>query len=236
MDQILVIDDDKELCSLLESFLVTEGFNVVVENDPVRGVERALGASFFMVVLDVMMPGMSGFDVLRNVRKESMIPVIMLTARGDDVDRIIGLELGADDYLPKPFNPRELVARIRAIQRRMGATSQLQAPSQKLLCVGDISLCCSSRVVKKNDTPVEMTSAEFSMLEQLLKHAGEVVTRDYLSETVLGRELAPFDRSVDVHISGLRKKLGRKVDGAERIRSVRGRGYQYAGDRLAGDG
>jgi two-component system response regulator CpxR len=177
-----------------------------------------------------MLPGISGFEVLRSIRKSSGIPVLMLTARGEDVDRIVGLEMGADDYLPKPFNPRELVARIRAIQRR-GETNKEDTPqpvSLKRLTVGDITLDTGTRTVTKKGKTVEMTAAEFDLLEMLMRSAGEVVSRKDLVSKVLGRGLDPFDRSIDVHISSLRKKMGHKIKGMERIKTVRGIGYLYA--------
>jgi len=230
MNRILVIDDDEELCELLKDYLGPEGFEVEAVHDSDKGVERALSNDHDFVVLDVMLPGVSGFEVLRSVRKSSEIPVLMLTARGEDVDRIVGLEMGADDYLPKPFNPRELVARIRAIQRR-GETKKEETPqpvSLKQLSVGDITLDTGTRTVTKKGKIVELTAAEFDLLGMLLKSAGEVVSRKDLVSKVLGRGLDPFDRSIDVHISSLRKKLGHTIKGMERIKTVRGIGYLYA--------
>ncbi len=230
MSRILVIDDDEELCELLKDYLGPEGFEVEAVHDSDKGIERALSHEHDFVVLDVMLPGISGFEVLRSVRKSSGIPVLMLTARGEDVDRIVGLEMGADDYLPKPFNPRELVARIRAIQRR-GETNKedtSQPVSLKRLVSGDITLDTGTRTVTKKGRTVDLTAAEFDLLEMLLRSAGEVVSRRDLVSNVLGRGLDPFDRSIDVHISSLRKKLGHKIKGMERIKTVRGIGYLYA--------
>jgi two-component system response regulator CpxR len=230
MSRILVIDDDEELCELLKDYLGPEGFEIEAVHDADKGIERALSNEHDFVVLDVMLPGISGFEVLRSVRKSSGIPVLMLTARGEDVDRIVGLEMGADDYLPKPFNPRELVARIRAIQRR-GETKKedtSQPVSLKRLVSGDIALDTGTRRVTKKGKTVELTAAEFDLLEMLLRSAGEVVSRKDLVSKVLGRGLDPFDRSIDVHISSLRKKLGHKIKGMERIKTVRGIGYLYA--------
>ena len=230
MNRILVIDDDEELCELLKDYLGPEGFEVEAVHNSDKGVERALSNDHDFVVLDVMLPGVSGFEVLRSVRKSSEIPVLMLTARGEDVDRIVGLEMGADDYLPKPFNPRELVARIRAIQRR-GETKnehKTEQVSLKRLAVGDLELDASTRTVTKKGKTVELTAAEFDLIEMLLRSAGEVVSRKDLVSRVLGRGLDPFDRSIDVHISSLRKKLGHKIKGIERIKTVRGIGYLYA--------
>jgi DNA-binding response OmpR family regulator len=230
MYRILVIDDDEELCELLTRYLGPEGFEVEAVHDSGKGLERALSGEHDFVVLDVMLPGVSGFEVLRAVRKESSIPILMLTARGEDVDRIVGLEMGADDYLPKPFNPRELVARIRAIQRR-GETKKedkQQIGQIKRMTVGDVELDAAARLVLQKGKPVELTAVEFDLLEMLLSAAGNVVSRGDLVKKVLGRGLDPYDRSIDVHISSLRKKLGHKIKGIERIRTVRGRGYQYA--------
>jgi two-component system response regulator CpxR len=181
------------------------------------------------VILDVMLPGMNGFDVLRKIREASKVPVIMLTARGDDIDRIVGLEMGADDYLGKPFNPRELVARIRAVHRRLEPAEQA-APAGKRTTefrVGDVLLSATNRTVKRGGEIIEMTSVEFSLLEVLLARAGEVISRDALTEEVLGRKLTAYDRSIDVHVSALRKKLGTSDQG-ERIKTVRGVGYLYS--------
>jgi two-component system response regulator CpxR len=230
MNKILVIDDDVELCELLKDYLVPEGFDVESANDSAKGIEMALSGKHSFLVLDVMLPGVNGFEVLRSIRKSSNIPVLMLTARGEDVDRIVGLEMGADDYLPKPFNPRELVARIRAIQRR-GETkkydNEQDKPSEKM-AVGDVELDSGTRMVRKKGKAVELTAVEFDLLEMLLRSSGHVLPRKDLVSRVLGRGLDPFDRSIDVHISSLRKKLGHKVHGMERIKTIRGIGYLYA--------
>ena len=227
MNRILVIDDDIELCELLSDYLSGENFTVETVNNGKQGAEQALAAEYVLVILDVMLPEMNGFDVLRKIRESSKVPVIMLTARGDDIDRIVGLELGADDYLPKPFNPRELVARIRAIQRRTEAVKVHQLPVEKLK-VGDVVLCSTNRTVKRGGDNIELTSVEFNLLEVLLSRAGEVISRDDLVEKVLGRQLSAYDRSIDVHVSALRKKLGHYVDDIERIRTIRGVGYLYS--------
>jgi DNA-binding response OmpR family regulator len=228
---ILLIDDDEELCELLTDYLGREGFEVDAVHDGAAGLERALAGVHEMVLLDVMLPKSSGFEVLRRIREHSAIPILMLTARGDDVDRIVGLEMGADDYLPKPFNARELVARIRAIQRRVdqaaepsGAGGRPAAP----VVVGDVTLSPATRAVTAGPREVVLTAVEFNLLEVLMRAAGTVVTREDLSERVLGRAFSPFDRSLDVHVSKLRKKL--QDDGAERIKTIRGVGYQYARD------
>ena len=230
MNRILVIDDDIELCELLTDYLSGEGFSVEMVNDGKQGVVQALAAEYILVILDVMLPEMNGFDVLRKIRESSKVPVIMLTARGDDVDRIVGLELGADDYLPKPFNPRELVARIRAIQRRTESVEDQQRPGGKSaeLKVGDIILSPTNRMVKRDGKNIELTSVEFNLLEVLLSRAGEVISRDDLVEMVLGRRLSAYDRSIDVHVSALRKKLGHYDGQTERIRTIRSVGYLYS--------
>ena len=227
MERILIVDDDVELCSMIAEYLRREGFQVEAVHNGERGLERALSRSHDLLLLDVMLPGMNGFDLLRQLRASSDLRVLLLTARGDDVDRIVGLEIGADDYLPKPFNPRELLARVRAILRRpQNGKGGLEAGER--LAVGDVELDLGSRTTVRNGEPVELTSVEFSLLEALLRSAGKIVSREELAQKVLGRNLNLFDRSIDVHISKLRKKLGEMVRGAERIKTVRGAGYLYA--------
>ena len=217
--RILIVDDDEELAGLLSELLTREGFKVDMQHDGVKGLAAAQGGGYDLMVLDVMLPGMDGFEILRRVRRESRLPVLMLTARGEDEDRIIGLELGADDYLPKPFNTRELVARVRAIMRRL----EERRPGIKLE-VNGISIDPGTRDVHRNGTPVEVTTFEFDILETLMRAAGRVVSRDDLMEELYGRKATPFDRSVDMHISHLRKKLeGDKP----LIKTVRGVGYQF---------
>jgi len=230
MNRILVIDDDVELCELLTDYLVPEGFDVETVNNSNKGIERALSGDHDFVVLDIMLPGLNGFEVLRTIRKTSNIPVLMLTARGEDVDRIVGLEMGADDYLPKPFNPRELIARIRAIRRRSGTgkNEEEQTAPPERITVGDLDLNTGTRTVRKTGKNVDLTAVEFDLLDMLLRSAGKVMPRKNLVSKVLGRGLDPFDRSIDVHISSLRKKLGHKVKGMERIKTIRGIGYLYA--------
>ena len=222
MDRVLIVDDDIELCRLLGERLSSEGFTLEAVHDGPRGLERVLSEEHALVILDLMLPGMGGLDVLRRLRVHSPVPVLILTARGEDVDRILGLEIGADDYLPKPFNPRELIARIRAILRR---TSRTSATGNSVM-VGDVELDPAAREVRMGGTQIDLTSVEFALLETLLRDAGRVVTREQLTETVLGRKLGPFDRVIDVHISNLRKKLSR-VHGEERIKAVRGSGYVF---------
>jgi two-component system response regulator CpxR len=227
VDQILLIDDDVELCSLVTEYLEAEGFKVEAVFDGKRGLERALNGTQLLVVLDVMLPGLNGLDVLRRIRITSKIPVLLLTARGEDVDRIVGLEIGADDYLPKPFNPRELVARIRAILRRTRSAPQVD-PIPDVVRVGDIELDPATRTVRQRGMRIEFTSVEFNLLEVLLREAGRVVAREELVDTVLSRKFSPFDRSIDMHISKVRKKLGDSDTGTELIKTVRGVGYIFA--------
>ncbi|WP_277058855.1 response regulator [Trichlorobacter lovleyi] len=226
-NRILVIDDDRELCGLLEEYLVAEGFAVESVHTGPQGAEQASQGNYALIVLDVMLPGLNGFDVLRRIRGESSVPVVMLTARGEEVDRIVGLEMGADDYLPKPFNPRELVARIRAILRRQSTAQKEGAAAEAVLVVGDLVLDPGRRTVLQGERPVVLTSIEFSVLELLLAQAGRVISRDDICSQALGRQLNSFDRSIDVHVSSLRRKLGPAGDSSERIKSVRGIGYIY---------
>jgi two-component system response regulator CpxR len=228
MDQILIIDDDVALCELVTEYLEPLGFEIQAVNRGDQGAETALAGNFSIVVLDVMLPGLNGFEVLRRIRAESKVPVLMLTARGDDVDRIVGLEIGADDYLPKPFNPRELVARIRAILRRSQTDDAREANQAGTLTAGDVELDAATRVVRRAGQVVEVTAVEFDLLEKLLRAAGRIITREELSKAVLGRSTSPFDRSIDMHISNLRKKLGHQLGDVERIKTVRGVGYIYA--------
>ncbi len=226
MDKVLIIDDDEELCELVSEYLGVEGFHVECVNDGESGLEAALSGEHDMAILDVMLPKMNGFDVLRNLREQSKLPVIMLTARGDDMERIVGLEIGADDYLPKPFNPRELAARLRAILRRSAVSSNGSDAAEKIDLDG-IQLSPSSRTAMLDGTELNLTSVEFALLHELLKEAGKVVKKDDLSESVLERKLSPYDRSLDMHISNLRRKLGPRTDGSERIKTIRSVGYIY---------
>jgi len=224
--RILVIDDDAELCKLVARYLSAEGFQIETVRTSKQGVDRALSGEHDLVVLDVMLPAMDGFEVLRRLRAESRIPVLMLTARGDDFDRILGLEIGADDYLPKPFNPRELAARIRAILRRAAASASTQNGSA--VVIGDLELNAGSRLVRLRSKALDLTTVEFDLLERFLKSAGRIVRREELVKEVLGREFSPFDRSIDTHVCNLRRKLGPYQDGTERIKGVRGVGYLFA--------
>ena len=225
--RILIIDDDTELCDLITEYLTQEGFTISTCHDGQQGLTTALAGQHDFVILDVMLPGCSGIDLLRQLRRTSAVPVLMLTARGDAVDRIVGLEMGADDYLPKPFDPRELVARIRAIHRRgeNGFGGRRTVPGK--LTADDILLDLGTRTVFRNNAEVPLTAVEFSLLHALIKRIGQVVNREDLAQEVLGRKLEMFDRSIDVHISSLRKKLGHHVNGIERIKTVRSVGYMY---------
>jgi two-component system response regulator CpxR len=218
---ILLIDDDAELCTLLSEFLKREGFSVDCQHQGSAGLAKALAGGADLVVLDVMLPGMDGFEILRRLREQSKVPVIMLTARGEDVDRIVGLELGADDYLPKPFNPRELAARIRAILRRY--EKRPPAVSGRLE-VNGVTLDPGSREVLAHGKHVELTTFEFDILEMLMRSAGRVLSRDALMENFYNRKATPYDRSIDMHISHLRKKL---EQGTTLIKTIRGIGYQF---------
>lgn len=219
MSRLLLIDDDEELGELLTSYLGAEGFEVELAHDGRTGLARAREGEHDLVVLDVMLPELGGFEVLRELRASSRVPVLMLTARGEDVDRIVGLELGADDYLPKPFNPRELVARIRAVMRRLDERKSVQ----ERISVGGVEFNPAAHVATLDGEALDLTSSELAVLEVLLRAAGTVVSRDTLTEEALGRRYSPLDRSIDVHVSNLRKKLGQGA-----IRTVRGAGYLYA--------
>jgi DNA-binding response OmpR family regulator len=224
MERVLVIDDDAELCQLVTRFLAREGFDISWAPGGVAGVEKALAGDYALIMLDVMMPDTDGFEVLLRIRQRSRIPVLMLTARGDTQDRIRGLEMGADDYLPKPFDPAELVARIRAILRRSSPRRQASAA----IAIGDIELDGGARTIRRNGVPVELTTVEFDLLAALMRVAGNTVSRQDLVRNVLGRDFSPFDRSIDTHVCNLRRKLGPLEDGEDRIKGVRGAGYLYA--------
>ncbi|MGD8452528.1 MAG: response regulator transcription factor [Phycisphaerae bacterium] len=226
---LLLIDDDAELGELLSAYLGPEGFVIEAVESGERGIERALHGEHELIVLDVMLPGVDGFEVLRRIRDASAKPVLMLTARGEDIDRIVGLELGADDYLPKPFNPRELCARIKAVLRRVeqhqgGPASPARG---ERLVVDDVELDLGSREVRRDGELVSLTSVEFELLAVLLRAAGTTVDRRDLFRAVLDRDPDPLDRSIDMHVSHLRKKLGPQRGGGERIKAVRGVGYVY---------
>lgn len=223
MSRVLLVDDDDLLTELLTEYLTAEGLEVTRMPDGESGVQEILsGQGYDVVVLDSMMPKMNGLDVLKTVRAQSKIPVIMLTAKGDDIDRIIGLEMGADDYVPKPCQPRELLARINAILRRSQQNTEASSTSNSIVASG-VTLYPSKRQATIGDTALELTSTEFNLLEVLMRHAGQVVSKDALSQEALDRKLAKFDRSIDVHISSIRHKLG----DASLIQTVRGLGYLF---------
>jgi DNA-binding response OmpR family regulator len=228
-EQILLVDDDVELCGLIAEYLVQEGFEVTAVHDGRDGLSAALSGRFSLVILDVMLPYLMGFDVLRLLRKESNIPVIMLTARGEAIDRILGLEFGADDYLPKPVNPRELSARIHAVLRRAPfVVKTALTKTTRRIVVGDIELDPGSRSVWRQHVRLELTSVEFDILRAFLSAPARIVKREKLVKATLKRNLLPSDRSIDVHLSNLRRKLGAGPDGGERIKTIRGVGYVYA--------
>ncbi|WP_024872803.1 response regulator transcription factor [Tolumonas lignilytica] len=225
MIRVLLVDDDLELCSMQGEYLSNEGFAVQMCHDGESGLEEALSGDYDLILLDVMMPKLNGIDVLRRLRIHSNIPVLMLTAKGDDIDRIIGLELGADDYVSKPCTPRELVARVRAILRR--ADPEKQDPGQlQPLRVGALAISAASRSATWRDELLDLTSTEFNLLEMLCRRAGRTISKEDLSLHTLGRPLARYDRSIDVHVSNLRQKLGTLKDGRSPIQTIRGIGYQ----------
>lgn len=224
MLRVLLIDDDIELCQMMAEYLLAEDFALEIANDGEAGARQALSGNFDLVVLDVMMPRFNGFDALRLIRTSSQIPVIMLTAKGDEIDRIVGLELGADDYLSKPFNPRELVARLRAIQRRVSTRNQQIG---EVIRAGSIAIHSAERVIEWRGQALEITTTEYSLLEVLARNAGRVVSKSELYEQALGRPESRYDRSIDVHVSNLRHKLGTLEDGRSPIQTVRGVGYQF---------
>jgi DNA-binding response OmpR family regulator len=221
-EKILLVDDDVELVEMICDYLTQEGFEVVIRHDGETGVREALKGFCAIAVVDVMMPGINGIEVLRQIRKESSMPIIMLTARGDDTDRIIGLELGADDYVPKPCTARELTARIRAILKRVNNVSHVESQNIE---VGELAFWPKQRKAEWRGGAIELTSTEFSLLEVLVLHAGQIVSKDALSEQALGRKLMRFDRSIDVHMSNIRQKLGTLHDGRSCIQTVIRKGY-----------
>lgn len=224
MNKVLLVDDDTLLTDMLGDYLAQEGFIAQTTPSGEQALSLLSQERFDLVVLDVMMPGIGGIETLRKIRVDSAVPVLMLTARGDDMDRIIGLELGADDYVPKPCLPRELLARIRAILRRFAAQTQAQ-PTQPIL-IGDLGIWPEQRKVEKAGKTIEVTSTEYNLIEVLARHAGKPVSKSVLSEEALGRPLAKFDRSIDVHLHSIRQKLGNLPDGRSCIQTVYRLGYQ----------
>jgi DNA-binding response OmpR family regulator len=222
--RVLLVDDDRELCQMLTEYLEAEHFEVKSVHDGGDALDELKLNDFEILILDVMLPSVGGFDVLRKLGASYETPILMLTARGDDVDRIVGLELGADDYLSKPFNPRELVARIRAILRRATSRAARSGPADEI-AVGQIVLNTGMHQVRIADRPVTLTGAEFRVLELLMRSAGQVISRESMTEQALGRKLVPYDRSIDTHISNLRRKLNLEAGRNPEIKNVRGSGY-----------
>lgn len=228
MNRVLLIDDDVELTTLLQEYLAEEGYDVQAETDGRAAIAAAAGNAVDIIVLDIMMPGMSGIEVLQRIRKLSQVPVLMLTARGEDIDRISGLNLGADDYVTKPCSPGELAARVRAILRR--ASQPAAAASADTLRAGRLVIHQGNRTAEWGGQPLELTGTEFSLLEVLARSAGHLVPKQDISKRAFGKPLTPFDRRIDVHISSVRQKLGLREDGQSWIQSVRGQGYQLLVD------
>lgn len=224
MEDVLLIDDDVELCSMLTDYLGRHGFRVTAVHRGDAGLSATREKAWAMVLLDVMLPGLDGFEILKQIRVSSAIGVLLLTARGDDVDRIVGLEIGADDYLAKPFNPRELLARMRAILRRSATLEPKSEPV--VLTVDGLVLDTAARMARYNGRELDLTSVEFALLESLMRSPGKVVAREQLAETVLGRKFSPFDRSLDMHVSRLRKKISLGSTHEDLVKTIRGAGYQ----------
>ncbi|GAA5316757.1 MAG: response regulator transcription factor [Candidatus Pelagadaptatus aseana] len=224
MSKLLLVDDDKELSKLLGEYLINEGFEVTLAHDGEEGVIQASKRDYDAIVLDVMMPKLNGLEALRKIREQKQTAILMLTAKGETIDRIVGLEMGADDYLPKPCNPRELVARLRAILRR-GNTEEEAEPAQDEIQVNQLYLHNKSHSVFFDEKPVTLTGAEFTVLELLMRSAGEVISKELLTEKALNRKLTPYDRSIDVHVSNIRKKLTNAGANKELIINIRGAGY-----------
>jgi two-component system response regulator CpxR len=225
---ILLIDDDVELCELMQEFFARRGMQLEAVHDGRRGLSRALGGTHDLLLIDVMMPGLDGFELLRLLRRQSQVPVILLTARTAQVDRVAGLDAGADDYLPKPFGPEELLARIRAVLRRVGRAPRVS----DVLDAHEVRLAPSAREVWCGGEPVLVTTIEFDILEYLVRSAGRIVSRDELTRALYRRSASPFDRALDVHVSHLRKKLGAH---GGLIRTVRGVGYLFPSDESRGE-
>jgi two-component system response regulator CpxR len=228
MARILLVDDDTRLGGLLQRLLDPEGFRLDVVTDGLQGARRATGEVFDLIILDVMLPGLDGFEVLRRVRQQSQVPVIMLTAKGSDNDRVVGLELGADDYLPKPFNPRELVARIKAVMRRAEASQG--GARQSMLSACGVELDPSRREVRVDGAVVHLTTTEFDLLRCFLRYPGQVLSRDALMDMLRGVGYAAYDRSLDVHVKNLRAKIEADPRQPKRVKTVWGTGYMFAAD------
>jgi DNA-binding response OmpR family regulator len=224
--RLLVIDDDRKLCRLIRDYLEPMGYTVSLAHTGPEGVEKAVNESWQAVILDVMLPGFDGFEVLKQIRRRSDVPVLMLTARGEEADRIVGLEIGADDYLPKTFSTRELLARLRAVTRR--TTRRPRAGVDETIAemiVGQLRINPATRVALLDDRPLPLTPVEFDLLASLVRARGRVKTREQLLEEIRDRDYEVFDRSIDVHISGLRRKLGDDPKEPRFIRTLRAAGY-----------
>ncbi|HDR1002938.1 response regulator [Pasteurella multocida subsp. multocida] len=233
MPKILLVDDDVELIELLAELLTLEGFEIDMANNGLQALQK-LDLSYDLVLLDIMMPVLNGVETLKKIRQEFSVPVIMLTARGDDIDRILGLELGADDYIPKPFNDRELVARIKAILRRTQPAATLNTEvkenrSEFVFC--DIALYPGRQQAFHHDKDLELTGTEFALLQKLVLNPGQILSRESLSIEILGKQLTPFDRAIDMHMSNLRKKLPPRTDGSPWFKTLRGRGYLLVSEK-----
>ncbi|HEN3577896.1 TPA: response regulator transcription factor [Yersinia enterocolitica] len=224
--KILLVDDDVELGSMLREYLSGEGFTAELVLTGKEGIDSALSGNYTALILDIMLPDMSGIDVLRQVRKKSRLPIIMLTAKGDNIDRVIGLEMGADDYMPKPCYPRELVARLRAVLRRFDEHPDVSSGDDGVITHGDLMLNPSTRSSEWQGKPFDLTASEFNLLELLLRSPDRVVTKDELSDKGLGRPREAYDRSVDVHISNIRQKLAALPGSSLNIETVRSIGYR----------
>jgi two-component system response regulator CpxR len=225
MSKILLVDDDRELTSLLQELLDLEGFDVAIAHDGEQALHM-LDDSIDLLLLDIMMPKKNGLDTLKELRQQYQTPVIMLTARGSEFDRVLGLELGADDYLPKPFNDRELVARVRAILRRSGWGEQPQSETNSaVITIDALQLHIGRQEASFNGKVLDLTGTEFTLLLLLAKNAGQVISREQLSQDVLGKRLTPFDRAIDMHVSNLRRKLPERIDGHPWFKTLRGKGY-----------
>ena len=224
--KLLMIDDDTGLCELLSEYLSTQGFSVQTSHDGQQGLELALQNDYALILLDVMLPSIDGFEVLKQLRQSKLTPVIMLTAKGEDFDRIFGLELGADDYIPKPFNHRELLARVKAITRRIEHINSVSNNTNKKLSLNGITINFAAREASINNSPLTLTGTEYEILALLIKHAPDVISKEQISEDVLGRRLASFDRSIDMHVSNIRKKIAEHIEG-DKIKTMRGTCYVF---------
>ena len=224
--KLLMIDDDTGLCELLSEYLSAQGFSIQTAHDGQQGLELALQNDYALILLDVMLPSIDGFEVLKQLRQSKLTPVIMLTAKGEDFDRIFGLELGAGDYIPKPFNHRELLARVKAITRRIEHINSVSNNTNKKLSLNGITINFAAREASINNIPLTLTGTEYEILALLIKHAPDVISKEQISEDVLGRRLASFDRSIDMHVSNIRKKIAEHIEG-DKIKTMRGAGYVF---------